>query len=263
MENKHFEQQLIDYLDGKLTDEQRQKVQDYIDSNQTNREELEKMKALFEVFDQVREMQPSGNLRTGFYEMLEEEKQLQSPKVISVRNSESQFPWKRAFQIAASFLLLFLGYFAGSFGAKQEASQEIANLKVQTVELKERMTLTMFENRSASTRIQAVNFSEELEKPDTTIITALIERMQYDSNINVRIAAAEALYRFSDSEMVKTAFIDALGTVKEPDLQIAIIQFLVDIQEKRAIEPMKQLLDHPETPDFVKAQANSGISEII
>ncbi len=263
MEAKNIEQQLIDFIDGNLTVEERQKVQKYIDTDETIKKEYEALKSLLGAFNKVEEVQPSNKLRSNFHEMLAEEKQLQELKVISINKSESDFNWKRAFQIAASFLLVFLGYFAGNYGANKEASKEITELKTETVQLKSQMTLAMLENNSASTRIQAVNFSEELEEVDTTIITALIDRMQYDDNINVRLAAAEALYRFSDSELVKTAFIDALETVKEPDLQIAIIQFLVDIQEKRAIEPMRQLLDQPETPEFVKAQANSGISEII
>jgi HEAT repeat protein len=87
--------------------------------------------------------------------------------------------------------------------------------------------------------------------------------MQFDTNINVRLAAAEALAKYSDIEMVKTAFIDALSTEKDPSLQIAIIHFLVKTQEKRALDPMQKLLEQPDTPDYVKAEVNSGMSQII
>ena len=159
--------------------------------------------------------------------------------------------------------MLFLGYFTGTFTTKKDASEEIAALKTQTIELKENMMLAMMDNTSASKRIQAVNYSEEFEQPDEKITNALIDRMHYDTNINVRLAAAEALSKYSESESVKKAFIDALSTEKDPSLQIAIIQFLVQTQEKRALDSMQKLLDQPETPDYVKAEVSSGMSQII
>ena len=74
--------------------------------------------------------------------------------------------------------------------------------------------LAMIENQSPSKRIQAVSFTENFIKPDVKILEALIERMQYDGNINVRLAAAEALSEFPESDIVKEAFIEALKTQK-------------------------------------------------
>jgi len=257
-----IQDRIIEFVEGTLPNEDNATIKQHLASCETCKSIYEQTLAIHQTFDKVEDELPSSQLRSNFFEMLEEEKQLQPSKVVQL-NKTDNFNWKYAFQIAASFLLLFVGYYFGNFNAEQDASNEIAQLKEQTIELKENMMLAMLENRSASKRIQAVNYSEDLIEADTAIVEALIERMQFDSNINVRLAAAEALYKFSDSELVKTAFISALETEKEPDLQIAIIQFLVNIQEKRAIAPMQQLLEQPETPDFVKAQANSGISQII
>ena len=125
------------------------------------------------------------------------------------------------------------------------------------------MILATIENQSPSKRIQAGSFTENFVKPDAKILEALIERMQYDGNMNVRLAAVESLSEFPESDVVKDAFIKALTTQKNPSLQIAIIQFLVKIQEKRAIKPMQELLEQSEMPNFVKEKVNSGISKII
>ena len=125
------------------------------------------------------------------------------------------------------------------------------------------MILATIENQSPSKRIQAVSFTENFVKPDAKILEALIERMQYDGNMNVRLAAVESLSEFPESDVVKDAFIKALTTQKNPSLQIAIIQFLVKIQEKPAIKPMQELLEQSEMPNFVKEKVNSGISKII
>ena len=65
------------------------------------------------------------------------------------------------------------------------------------------------------------------------------------------------------SETVKTAFIEALGTEKNPSIQIAIIQALVSIQEKKAIGPMQKLLEREDTQPFIKDEIKLGLPKII
>lgn len=262
MNCKDIDHKIVDFVDNKLSVEESITIQNHIDSCDSCKQIHNETLSLMAAFQSVELEKPSGTLRQNFLNMLDEEKQLQSPKVVQL-HSKSTIKWKQAFQIAASVVLVCLGFFAGSYSSKQQASEEIAILKEQTTELKENMMLALIDNRSASKRIQAVNYSEELSQPDSEVLEALINRMHYDSNINVRLAAADALSKYSEKELIKKAFIDALEQEENPDLQIAIIQFLVKIQDKRALEPMQHLLDKPETPDFVKAQANSGISQII
>jgi len=261
MNCQDIETLLIDYLDNQLNKTQKQDLEKHLSSCQNCTTQLEETKALFTAFKNEPEVDPSSELRTNFFKLLEEEKQLQ-PKVVSL-DVKKEFPWKTAFQIAASFLLLFMGYFAGNLKAQKTSDIEIASLQQETVTLRENIMLAMIENKSASKRIQAVSYTESFVQPDEKILKALIERMQYDGNINVRLAAAEALSEFPKSSLVKEAFIESLTTQKDPSLQIAIIQFLVKIQEKRAIAPMQHLLEQSETPDFVKEQANEGIQQII
>ena len=263
MDCKTIEQHIVDYLDGLLSREESQNIINHIASCENCKALHDETKALFSAFKTVEEETPSDNLRAGFYKILEEEKQLLDDKVVALSQHKKEFPWKQAFQIAASIIFMFGGYFLGSHNSKQTANLEISALQKETIELREDMMLAMIENQSPSKRIQAVNFTEDFVKPDIKILEALIGRMQYDGNMNVRLAAAEALSEFPESTIVKEAFIEALTTQKDPSLQIAIIQFLVKIQEKRAIAPMQQLLEHEDTPDFVKEQANSGISQII
>ncbi|MFK7782817.1 HEAT repeat domain-containing protein [Psychroserpens sp.] len=263
MDCKNIEQYIVDYLDKQLSEEKSQNIKKHIDSCHNCKTIYDETKALFLAFDSVEEEVPSDDLRTGFYKLLEEEKQLNKDNVVQLISHKKEFPWKQAFQIAASIILMFGGYFFGSHTSKQSAIQEISALQQETIELREDMMLAMIENQSPSKRIQAVNFTENFVKPDTKILEALIGRMQYDGNMNVRLAAAEALSEFPESTVVKDAFIEALTTQKDPSLQIAIIQFLVKIQEKRAIAPMQQLLEHEDTPSFVKEHVNSGISQII
>lgn len=259
---KDVEYNIVDFIDKQLAPEKEVMIEEHIASCGECKIAYDETLVLMRDFANEKTYTPSPKLRADFYAMLEEEKQLQQPKVVQLK-PENNFNWKYAFQIAASFVLLFLGFFAGSLSTKQTVNDEISALKTQTVALKENMMLAMLDNTSASKRIQAVNYSEELEQPDEKITIALIDRMHFDSNINVRLAAADALAKYSENETVKKAFIDALSTEKNPSLQIAIIQFLVQTHEKRALDPMQKLLEQPETPDYIKAEVSSGMSQII
>ncbi len=263
MDCKNIEQHIVDYLDGQVSKEVSQKIKSHIASCSNCKTIYDETKTLFSAFNNVQDETPSANLRTEFYKLLEEEKQLLDHKVVQLPKQEKEFPWKQAFQIAASILFMFGGYFLGNYSSKKNANQEIAALQQETIDLREDMMLAMIENQSPSKRIQAVNFTESFAKPDTKILEALIERMQYDGNTNVRLAAAEALSEFPESDIVKDAFIEALSNQKDPSLQISIIQFLVKIQEKRAIAPLQELLKHNETQPYVKDEIELSLTHII
>jgi hypothetical protein len=262
MNCKEIEHNIIDFIDNNLSIEEANGIENHINSCGSCKIRYDETLVLFRDLGSVVTQSPSDDVRANFYSFLEEEKQLESKKVIPLKK-QPEVVWKRAFQVAASIVLVFSGYFFGSLNTNQNTSQEILVLQEKTIELREGMMLAMIENQSPSKRIQAVNYTESFVKPDTKILEALVERMQYDSNNNVRLAAAEALSDYSESSLVKDAFIEALTVQKDPSIQIAIIQFLVKTQEKRAIEPMQRLLEHNETQPFVKEEIKSVISNII
>lgn len=262
MECKDVEYHIVDFIDKQLSQDKAIAIENHIATCSECKLAYDETAVLIRDFENETTEEPSAALRSNFYSMLEEEKQMQDHKVVQL-HPKSGLKWKSAFQIAASFLLLFIGYYFGDFASRERADAEIAILINQTDELKENVMLAMLDNNSASKRIQAVNYSEDIKRPDEKVTIALINSMHNDSNINVRLAAAEALSRYSDLEIVKKVFIEALSTEKNPSLQISIIQFLAKTQEKRAIEPMQKLLEQPEIPEYVKAEVNNGISQII
>ena len=119
------------------------------------------------------------------------------------------------------------------------------------------------EDSSASKRILAVSNTEEFTTKDTKIIEALINRLFFDKNTNVRLAAAEALSKFSSEIIVRDALIKSLETDKSTSIQIELITILSKIQEKRAIKPMRKMLENEETPQYVKQQLQANLSTLL
>lgn len=265
MKQNHVTDLLPEYLDGLLDKTQKGKVETHLKKCALCTKELKDLKVLFNAFDGEEELVPSNNLKTNFYELLEKEKQ-NSPKVIAIgsKAKSSNKSWMpNLLKIAASIALLIGSFMLGKKQQEQKASVEIAALMNERLDIKQTAMLSLMENKSASRRIQGVNYIDQFTDPDEAIVKALTDRMLYDENTNVRLTAVEALASFTASETVKNAYITALKTEKDPGIQITVIQILVQIQEKKAIAPMQELLRHEETQPYVKKHIESLLPIII
>lgn len=251
MKSKDGQDRLIDYLDNKLSEKERREVAQRLESDAAYRKELEELSAMFDALSNEPIEQPSSRLRANFEQLLADEKEAAAPKVIALNPSNN---WRSYLRVAASIVIVISAFLIGKFaGTDNGGASEFRTAEV----------LAQFKNESASRRIQAVNISEEFTNKDTKIIEALIERLYFDKNTSVRLAAVEALAKFTSEEIVKTALIKALETDKDPAIQIELIQILTRIQEKRALEPMKKLLNTKDVPSYVKQELQSNLPILI
>jgi HEAT repeat protein len=159
--------------------------------------------------------------------------------------------------------MLIGSFFLGKLQQERQSDQTIRALVLQSSDIKQTAMLSLMENRSASKRIQGVNYMEEFSDPDDLIMEALVRRMLFDENNNVRLAAVNALQPFNNLAPVTSAYIKALETEKDPRIQLALIRILVSIREKNAIPPMRQLLEDSQTETFVKDHIKSLLPTIV
>ena len=260
MEKNHVFDQIPDYLDGNLSKSDGILFENHIAQCDECKKEMEEMKTFFNVFEEAVPT-PSGRLKTKFESALEQEKSNQG-KVVQLESKSSSNWTGNILKIAASIALLVAAFQLGGLFQQRKADADIAQLQEETNQMKQTAMLSLMENQSASKRIQGVNYIEEFEQPDEAIIQALANRLLYDENDNVRMTAFEALVKFTSSETVKNTFIEALENERNPSIQVAIIQALVQIQEKKAAEPMKKLLEKEDTQPFIKNQIRAVLPSI-
>lgn len=263
MENKHITHLLPEYLDNLLDESQKKSLESHLKECTACTKELEDLKILFKSIKDEEIKTPSSHLRDNFFSQIELEKQEGSKVVSIVPNTFKNKSWGNLFKIAASIALLIGSFVLGTYQQEKKGNAEMAILIDESAQIKQTAMLSLMGNKSASKRIQGVNYVDELVKPDHAIVKAIADRMLYDENTNVRRTAAEALGNFASSIEVKNAFITALQDEKDPAIQIIIIHALVKIQEKKAIAPMQELLKNEETQPFVKEQIKSVLSNII
>ncbi len=125
--------------------------------------------------------------------------------------------------------------------------------------MKKVLAFDAMEQTSASDRIQAVNQSYDLDQADHEITQLLVNTLNFDANVNVRLAACQALLHFEREEGVREALIQSLRIQKDPNVQLTLIDALVAIKEKRATTEMQSLARNQQVLEVVRLKAEEGI----
>ncbi len=269
MKCKEIQNQLEGYIDNSLSDSIHSEIKIHLESCKDCRNELEEMKQfLLLIADDKMEI-PSDNLRANFEKMLAQEKRENPLQIVSkeklsqktqkFQNNNKNYDWRSYIRVAASIVIVISAFLIGKYQSDIGGTTAVNKQKLES----ENQLLGLIEDQSASKRILAVSNSENFTTADTKIIQALIDRLYFDKNTNVRLAAVEALSKFTSEEIVKTALIKALETEKKPSILIELIQTLAKIQEKRAIEPMKKMLADKEIPSYVKQELQLNLPSLL
>lgn len=167
--------------------------------------------------------------------------------------------------LAAGFSLLVAGLALGLLLARQTtvSDADIAMLQSDISEMKQLVTLSRLQDESPSERIMATYEVKSFERADVDLINALVNTLQNDTDVNVRIAAAEALYKFGNNEKVRTAMLKTLAGQKEPILQIKLIDMLVRMNEKRAIPELQKVIQNQDQMSEVRDKAAQGMAILL
>ncbi len=263
MEERKMEDLMIDYVQGNLTGELKDHVEKTIEKNDEWKLEYDKLSSIMEMMDSSVELQAEPSLRESFDAMLEQEiSKAEEAEVVPLK-SKTAGSNKWMMRIAASVALLLLGGTIGVLVTKNAQNErELAALRNE-MELTKQLVITSLQDQnSATSRLRGVNTSMVMETSDDEIINVLINTMNTDENTNVRLAAVSALARFANEEQVKKALIGALETQDDPVVAISLINLMVQLKERGAVESLKNLLHRDEVHEAVKSEAQLGIFEL-
>jgi len=259
-----------DYLTGDIDSKTKREIQSHIADCSICREELESLSSIWAKLGVLPEERPSNDLRTRFYSMLEAEKQeLEQQKAPrGFRKSfsgwlEGWWPKRPAFQFSFALLLLVVGLTAGYFlNSKGQAPRELAQLRQEVQSINQMLAVSLLDQRSPSERIRGVNLSYGIEKPEPQTLVRLLSTLNSDPNVNVRLAAVDALYLYRDNVIVREGLVQSLSQQNSPLVQVALIDLMVDIRERQAIDALKQLIQDEDLTPEVKQRAEQSIQQL-
>ena len=253
MKCTEIQNQFSEYLEDSLSEVANSEVKKHLKTCGNCTKEFEELKYFLNVLNNQEMEIPSPNLRANFEKMLTQEIEEHQPKIVQLHPKQD---WKSYLRVAASVLIVVSAFLIGKY---QSDVSGLAN----SVSKNQKEVLDLLEDTSASKRILAVSNTNQFNIKDTKIIDALINRLLFDKNANVRSASAEALSKFSKNVIVRDALIKALVTDKNTSVQIDLIQILSKIQEKRAKIPMEKILEKEETPEFIKQEIKINLPNLL
>ena len=142
------------------------------------------------------------------------------------------------------------------------SSPEIAELRQELRDTRQMVTLSLLQQQSASERLKGVTSSSQLEQPGSEVVSALVETLRHDPNVNVRLASVDALRRFGGRDAVRRDVVAALPQQESPLVQIALIDFLLEAQGPEAASVLRRLADDMMLDKAVRDRAARGLRQV-
>ncbi|MBP7706665.1 MAG: HEAT repeat domain-containing protein [Candidatus Aminicenantes bacterium] len=257
------QERFADYLTGDLDEAGCGEVRAHIAACAACRGDLEDLTAVWTKLGVLPEEQPSGALRARFYTMLEEHKAAGERRAARPAWRE-WFSFRRpAFSASFSAVLLVAGLAAGwLLNGGMRGRLKYASLFREVQDMRQQMAVSLLDRPSASERIQGVGYTAEVKEPNDATLAALFDAVDKDPNPNVRLAAVDALYLFRDRPGVRERLVRSLTVQTYPLVQVALIDFLVEVREARAAAALKTLVEGDALTPEVKKRAELGLQQI-
>jgi hypothetical protein len=147
--------------------------------------------------------------------------------------------------------------------APQPAGQaQVAALRQEVGVMRQMLTMSLLQQQSAAERLEGVAWTGRLEAPGAEVVSALIDTLRADSSVNVRLAAIDALRRFADREPVRRSALDLLPRQSSPLVQIALIDFVLEVDAGDSAPLLRRLAQDPMTADAVRMHAARRLEQL-
>jgi hypothetical protein len=254
MEKEKIEKLIGKFNAQQLTADEQGELEQLIESGEVELEALAPISQLNDKISKISFPGPGSDLDDRFYQMLALEK-----------GAGRSFSWKKFFtwpelapKLAFASVALILGIAIGYF-SKPKDTGDIQMLSQQVTDLKEMMMLSLLEKESATDRLRAVSLTEEMDYASSTVTSALIQTLNHDANVNVRLAALEALKPYVKDSSVREALILSISKQDSPLVQIAMAELMAQMQEKSSVTELQKIIQSQRTPADVKRKIKESI----
>lgn len=267
MKCENMRERFPDFLTGELESKAKIEFDAHIAACSACSEELRRLSEIWTKLGVLPAEQPSPALRDRFYTMLEAYKTgLETEHETAVQKPKSAFSFRKlwlrgpAFQFAAAALLVVAGL-AGGYGLSR-AGGRVNRLSQEVESMRRTIAVSLLQQSSSSERLRGVSYTAQLKEPGQGTLVALLQTLDNDPNVNVRLAAADALYLFASYPEVKDGLVKSLARQESPLVQSALIDLLVAGREKRAVEALKTLIGGDKLHPDIKKKAELGIQQL-
>jgi hypothetical protein len=261
MEKQKIQELILRYNSGQASAEDVKHIEWLLEEGNIDLTALKDMQRMEDDLLKIQHPSPSASLDQRFHKMLAQE-----------LKSKSSFSWGRFFswpelapKLAFASVTLLLGIAIGYFvkPSGPSGNQQIELLSEQVSEMKEMMMLNLLEKESATDRLKAVSLTSEMNEASMKVTTALLQTLNNDENINVRLAALEALKPYVRNINVRKELILSIAKQDSPLVQVSLAEVMAEFQVKSSVKELEKIMQSDKTPADVKTRIKQSIDVLI
>ena len=269
---KHVLNRLPDYLGGRLSGPEQSAIEQHLESCKACRTEYQSLVETWSEFSRLPEKIPTPRLRKQLYAELDRQKSAAGhqhapgQRSIDRLNAFLSRLWPRqpALQFGIALVCLLVGYIVGFRidGGVATGNSDVSQLKSEVQNMQSLVMLSLMKTESASDRIRGANWSERINRPDQEVVGALFEALNYDPNVNVRLAALDALLRLYDQLEVKQGLIGSLLHQTSPLVQLTLLKNISMSRDAATLDVLKELLKQKDLNKTVRQLVESRLKDL-
>lgn len=269
-------ERLPEYWSGELDEATGREFAAHLDHCDACREEADELGAIWANLGLIQTPAPRRELRARFYEALEAYRQGMVAAEQGHRRPIQAFfarywPKRPALQLAVSTACLVaglgIGYAIhgtrGSIGPAPAAnSAELSQLRGEVDNMRQLVALSLLRQSSPSERMKGVDWTYRVPQSDTEVLSALLYTINHDDNVNVRLAAVDALHSFADSPVARKGLRQAILRQTSPLVQIALIDLSVELHDSPSAPVLDSLAHQTEVNPEVRQRAQWALEKL-
>jgi len=207
---------------------------------------------------------PGAALRVRFDAMLADAIESERARGVLPFRRRAALPVGRGvLRFAAVAATLAIGVFVGSEVSSRRSARAMAELRSEVHSLHETVAVALLSERSPSERLKGVAYGRDLTASDAQVTAALFKAMLEDPNVNVRLAALDALAPVARRPEERPRLVAAVAAQDSPLVQLSLIDLLLESDGAAARRDLRQLLDNPELDPVVAAYLRDRLGRSI
>lgn len=277
MKCEECQKNLLDHLRGKLPDDLDGAIEAHIAECDECAAELAELREAWQALGAIPEEEPGPELSARFYSMLEEAKAEQAevmrygariPRAGDKAPGGFEkwlmiwFPRRPAFQFATAIVLVAVGLGIGlALRADHGHDVEMAMMKGELESMRQVLTLALVNQTATADRLAAVNSISNNQEADQPAIDALVLTLKSDPNVNVRLAAVDALSGFLDRRIVRDEMNNALVSQTSPMVQVSLIDALSGAEDEQLLRTLQSIAQDERADPAVRGHARMRIEK--
>ncbi len=234
------------------------------------RKEARQLEEVWKLVGELPEGRPAPELRRRFEGMLEQ-------AIATSRDrgtSDPAIPWRarlvalwssasRRAALGSAAAALLLGLLGGALLGSRLPDPDLEDLRTRVAALQEMVALSLRELDSASRRLQAVRYSTEIGASQPPLLNALVQAVERDPNVNIRLAALDALAPVAGQPEVMDHLLESLPGQKSALVQIVMIDLLLDVDGVRVRRAIRRLAEVEGLPMEVRQHIEARLGSRI